>query len=215
MKNILLLAPPAAGKGTQSELLQKRYGLVSISTGDLLREASKRKDSIGEKIRKTIQDGKLVDDETVLELLEERFQKIGNQNFLLDGFPRTVGQANLLEDLLKRIGMSLDGVFYLEVPREVLEKRITGRRLCKSCGKIHNINLEKSLEKCACGGDLIIRSDDTKEAFEVRYQTYLESTAPLIDYYQNKGNLHYVDANRDISEVFSSITLIMESGDLV
>lgn len=214
MKNILLLAPPAGGKGTQSELLQERYGIISISTGDLLRKASKREDELGEKIRKTIQNGKLVEDEIVLELLTKRLQEIGDENFLLDGFPRTVNQANELDLLLNKIGIELDYVFYLEVPKDILEKRITGRRLCNSCGKIHNVYLDENMKKCSCGGELSIRSDDTKEAFEIRYQTYLESTAPLIEYYESKNILYRIDANRDIQDVFLSITSVMERNSL-
>lgn len=211
MKNILLLAPPAAGKGTQAELLQKKYGVVSIATGDLLREASRRDDDFGRYIKSQLETGHLLDDDIVLKLLKEKFQTISGRNFLLDGFPRNIHQAKRLEELLDGVHETLDYVFFLDVPRDILEERITGRRICNSCAKIHNIN-SYSDSTCSCGGELCQRSDDTKEAFQVRYQTYLNHTLPLVTYYQNKRILHTVDANRSVEEIFDTITSILEGG---
>lgn len=211
MRNILLLAPPAAGKGTQSELLQKKYGVVSIATGDLLREASMREDDFGRFLREQLKTGHLIEDATVFKLLKEKFHELSGKNFLLDGFPRNVHQAEELDMLLKSVDEKLDYVFLLDVPKEVLESRITGRRLCKSCEKIYNINSHPALT-CCCGGELYQRSDDTKDAFQIRYQTYLNHTLPLVEYYQNKQILYLIDANRSVEEVFDTITSILEGG---
>lgn len=211
MKNILLLAAPAAGKGTQAGLLKEKYGICPISTGDLLRQASSVNDEMGQKLQEIMKSGKLVDDETVLELLKKRFQELSGESFLLDGFPRNVNQAHELDILLNSVEQTLDYVFWLDVPKEVLEKRITGRRTCASCGKIHNIYLEPDLKDiCSCGGMLQTRHDDTIEAFQTRYQTYLDATLPLVEYYQNQGILHRIDATRTIEEVFLAITSIMD-----
>lgn len=214
MSNLLLLAPPASGKGTQAEKLEKKYGIKQISTGNLLRKASKNNDDLGRKITDTLKSGKLVDDEVVISLLREELLKLGNQPFLLDGFPRTINQAEELELLLKEIGTSLDYVFLLEVPKEVLEKRIINRRICSDCGKVYNIADSNNLNSCTtCGGLLITRSDDTVDAYQVRYMAYLNSTYPLIEYYDKKKLLYRIDAARSVEEVFESISTILNRGD--
>jgi len=215
MRNILLLAPPAAGKGTQAELLHNSYGIVPISTGDLLRSASQKEDAFGQKLQEILKSGKLVDDDIVLELLKEKFQTLSGNSFLLDGFPRNVNQARELDILLKEENSKIDYVFLLEVPKDILEKRITGRRICKTCGKIYNVYLEKEpSSKCSCGGMLYQRTDDTIDSFQVRYQTYLDVTLPLVEYYENCGILYKIDATQSIPEVFQSITSILNLGDV-
>lgn len=207
MINILLLAPPAAGKGTQSELLQKDFNLCHISTGDLLREASSKTDEFGLKLREILKSGSLVKDEVVLSLLSNKLNEISD-GFLLDGFPRNINQAVELDKLLASSNRNLDYVFFLDVSSSILERRITGRRMCKSCGKIYNIyNYDK--DTCLCGGELYQREDDTKEAFQVRYKTYLDSTLPLVDYYQKKGILYKIDASLEIDKVNKEITSII------
>lgn len=215
MKNILLLAPPAAGKGTQAALLKEKYGIIPISTGDLLRNASQKKDDFGKKIEEILKSGELVADDIVLTLLKKKFQELSGKSFLLDGFPRNVNQAQELDILLKKQNSKIDYVFLLEVPKEILEKRITGRRICQNCAKIYNSYLEENaLEYCTCGGVLYQRSDDTLDAFKVRYQTFLNATLPLIDYYEKKKILHKIDATRSIEDVFLSITSIMNLEDI-
>ena len=207
MVNILLLAPPAAGKGTQAELLKEEFNLYHISTGDLLREASNKNDEFGLSLREILKSGSLVKDDIVLTLLENKLQGLSN-GFLLDGFPRNINQAVELDKMLLKEDKNLDYVFFLDVDSSILEKRITGRRMCKECGKIYNIfNYNDSI--CTCGGSLYQREDDTKEAFQIRYKTYLDSTLPLVDYYQKKGILYKIDASLEIDKVNKEITSII------
>ncbi len=212
MKNILLLAPPAAGKGTNAEFLQKKYGFVPISTGDLLREESKKDTPLGRKIAEVMKSGQLIDDETVIALLKEKLHSVPKTGFLFDGFPRNIEQAKELDHLLQENSMPLTDVFFLEVDKETLEKRITGRRICKECGKIYNLYLDNNVDVCSCGGELYQRSDDTKEAFQTRYQTYVDATLPLVDYYEKKNILHRIHADGTIDEVFHQISSIIDQG---
>lgn len=198
MKNIILIAVPAAGKGTLSELLVEKYGYIHISTGDLLREASKEKSELGEKIATMLKNGELVSDEIVFELLENKL-KVVDKPYILDGFPRTINQAYKYDELITKLNKSLGIVVVLNCDYDILKNRIVGRWLCKECGSIYNtltgVNTPKEENICdKCGGELYKRSDDNEESFKTRYETYLEKTKPLIDFYQEKGNLHYVNS---------------------
>lgn len=198
MKNIILIAAPAAGKGTLSELLVEKYGYIHISTGDLLREASKEKSELGEKIATMLKNGELVSDEIVFELLENKL-KVVDKPYILDGFPRTINQAYKYDELITKLNKSLGIVVVLNCDYDILKNRIVGRWLCKECGNIYNtltgVNTPKEENICdKCGGELYKRSDDNEESFKTRYETYLEKTKPLIDFYQEKGNLHYVNS---------------------
>lgn len=198
MKNIILIAAPAAGKGTLSELLVEKYGYIHISTGDLLREASKEKSKLGEKISTMLKNGELVSDEIVFELLENKL-KVVDKPYILDGFPRTINQAYKYDELITKLNKSLGIVVVLNCDYDILKNRIVGRCLCKECGSIYNtltgVNTPKEENICdKCGGELYKRSDDNEESFKTRYETYLEKTKPLIDFYQEKGNLHYVNS---------------------
>ena len=198
MKNIILIAAPAAGKGTLSELLVEKYGYIHISTGDLLREASKEKSELGEKISTMLKNGELVSDEIVFELLENKL-KVVDKPYILDGFPRTINQAYKYDELITKLNKSLGIVVVLNCDYDILKNRIVGRWLCKECGSIYNtltgVNTPKEENICdKCGGELYKRSDDNEESFKTRYETYLEKTKPLIDFYQEKGNLHYVNS---------------------
>ena len=198
MKNIILIAAPAAGKGTLSELLVEKYGYIHISTGDLLREASKEKSELGEKISTMLKNGELVSDEIVFELLENKL-KVVDKPYILDGFPITINQAYKYDELITKLNKSLGIVVVLNCDYDILKNRIVGRWLCKECGSIYNtltgVNTPKEENICdKCGGELYKRSDDNEESFKTRYETYLEKTKPLIDFYQEKGNLHYVNS---------------------
>ena len=200
MKNIMFIAPPAAGKGTASEKLKKKYGYAHISTGDLLRDAVKKGDALGKKIKEMQDQGLLVTDEIVYELLERRLREPDCENgYILDGFPRNLEQAEKYDEILKKINKDLGYVFLLEAPYDLLMKRIVGRRLCSKCGKIYQVLIKGDMTPkqdgiCdACGGSLYQRSDDNEEAFETRYKTYLDKTSPLIDFYDKKGVLVRVD----------------------
>ncbi len=199
MKNIILIAPPAAGKGTLATQLKEKYHIPHISTGDILRDVAGRDDEIGMYVQETMSKGALVKDEIIYQLLEERIKEKDCQNgYILDGFPRNLEQAKRYDEILEAVGQSLGFVIILDVDKEVLKKRVTGRRICKDCGAIYNINIENNMPKkdstCdVCSGALYQRSDDNLEAFEHRYQAYLDMTEPLIDYYGEKGVVRHVD----------------------
>jgi len=212
--NIILLAPPAAGKGTQAELLKSAYNLNHISTGDLLRSASLEDSDFGRNLNKIMESGTLVSDDIVLEVLNKYLDTTTNMNLLLDGFPRSIYQAEKLDEILKEKNSQVDYVILLNVPKDVLLNRITGRRLCKSCGAIYNVNIDPLKPKnetiCdKCSSELIIRKDDNEETFNIRYDEYLTQTSPLIRYYQEKGNLYEIDSTGSKEEVFNQIEEIL------
>ena len=208
--NIILLAPPAAGKGTMSELISKKYDLEPLSTGDLLRAVLNKGDEESVRLKKIMDSGQLIDDDYILSLVKE---KLGNnKGYIFDGFPRTINQANALENLLTSINDKIDKVIYITVPKEVSLKRTIGRRVCPNCKKVYNIyfNKPKNEKICdECGSNLIKRNDDVEEVFNKRYDTYLKETMPLIEYYKNKGLLEEVE-NIDKEETFAQITKILE-----
>ena len=216
MKNIMFIAPPAAGKGTQAELVQKKYKLPHISTGDILREISKEDSEIGEYVRETLASGKLVKDEITYQLIEDRLKKEDCKNgFIIDGFPRNLDQANEYDKILERLNYEVGNVILIDIDKEILEKRITGRRLCEKCGAIYNINDENMTPKVEsvcdqCGGKLYQRSDDNLESFQTRYQTYLDKTEPIIDHYKKQGVLKVVDGNDTIDNIFVKIDKIIK-----
>ena len=201
MKNIILIAPPAAGKGTLSEMLEEKYGYVHISTGDLLRDEAKRDTELGKKISKILATGELLPDEIVFSLLEERLmQNDIKKGFILDGFPRTIEQAKKYDELSLKLNINLDCVISLNVDYDTLMKRIVGRLVCEYCGSVYNtltgVNTPKKDGICdKCGKKLYKRSDDNEDSFKTRYETYLEKTKPLLDFYNKKNLLSYVDAN--------------------
>lgn len=208
--NIILLAPPAAGKGTQSNKIVEKYNLKHISTGDLLRASLNNDDELSNQIREIMSSGKLVSDEIILELIKKELNASNEFGVALDGFPRNLTQAIKFEELLKELNQSIDKVLYLTISKEEALNRIVGRRTCKSCGRIYNtmIELEKPLkeETCdECGIPLTRREDDNEDTFASRYQTYLSETEPLIHFYQEKGLLATIDASLKTEEVFNKI----------
>lgn len=212
--NIILLAPPAAGKGTQAEVLKKVYNLNHISTGDLLRSASQEENDFGKNLKKMMESGNLVSDDIVLEVLNRYLEKCTILNLLLDGFPRNIYQADKLDEMLKLRKSKINYVFLLNVSKDILADRIIGRRLCKSCGKVYNVNIDPLKPKnetiCdECGGELFARSDDNINTFNVRYNEYERQTSPLIDYYKNKGILYEVDSSISPEETFKQIEEIL------
>ena len=215
--NLILIAPPAAGKGTQSKILEKVYGFAHISTGDLLREASSLDNDLSIKLREILASGQLVNDEIVLELLKRRIlQEDCNKGYILDGFPRNVEQAVKYKEILTEVNRENDFIIVLDVEKEILLQRITGRRICKNCGSIYNVNIESSKPKSdmicdSCGGTLYQREDDNEDSFTKRYNEYLFKTKPLIDYYSEEGKLYHVDANQSRDDITSQIKLILET----
>ena len=190
---LVFLGPPGAGKGTLASEVAKYYGIPHISTGSMFRNAIKKHTPLGEKIRKIIDSGALVDDETTAALVKERLAQTDAQNgFILDGFPRTIAQAEILEAFC-----SLDAVINFDISDEAVIKRLSGRRLCPSCGKNFHIEFMKPLIEGLCDNcraTLVIRDDDKTEAIVKRLETYREQTFPLIEFYQNKNLLITLDA---------------------
>ena len=196
-KNIIFIAPPAAGKGSQSSMLKSEFNLAHISTGDLLREEAK-KDS---KLKSQMESGNLIDDATVTKLLEKRLKMNDCDNgYILDGYPRNINQANILEELLNKLNKQVNYVFYLDIDKELALKRACGRLGCPKCGRIYNKFFEESKPKVdnlcdECNVTLVHRDDDNEKSFEHRFDTFMEKTKPLIDYYKEKNLLYNIDSN--------------------
>ncbi len=193
--NFVFLGPPGAGKGTQADIIAKKHGLVKISTGDILRAAVKNGTELGKLADEYMKRGELVPDEVMLGLIEEQLADI-DRGFILDGFPRTVKQAEGLDELLKKKNLPLKAVILLDVPDDEIVKRLSARRVCPNCGAVYNLlfNPPKEDEICdICGTKLIQRKDDNPETIKRRLDVYREQTSPLIDYYQAKGLLVKID----------------------
>lgn len=209
--NLILFGAPGAGKGTQSELLIKRLGMTQISTGDLFRAAIKGQTDLGKKAQEYMDKGQLVPDSIVIGMVEEVLQK-GVKNFILDGFPRTVAQAEALDNLLNKMTLSIGKAIFLEVPMEILMDRLTGRRVCKSCGAVYHIVSKPSKTEGVCdncGGEVIQRNDDKADVIETRLKTYQEFTSPLKEFYKKSGKYIQVDGNRGTEEVYKEIEKII------
>jgi len=212
--NIVFLGPPGAGKGTQAKILIERYGIPQISTGDMLREHRAKGTELGKKAQEYMDKGQLVPDEIILGMVKERLSQPDCQKgFILDGFPRTVVQAEALDKLLSEMGKKLDFALALIVPDDLLVERLTGRRTCKNCGMMYHIKYKppKVEGKCdVCGGELYQRPDDNEETVRNRLKVYHEQTAPLIEYYKNKGILREIDGSKSIEEITQQIISILE-----
>ena len=194
----VLFGPPGAGKGTIAGALVARTKAVHIATGDLLRAQMKEKTQLGERARSYIDKGELVPDELVIAMAEERLdQGDAAEGFILDGYPRTISQAEILDRFLSCRGHSLDGVFELQLAEDVIIRRLSGRRICPACETIYNVyTMPPKVEgKCdKCGAALITREDDNPKSIAIRFKAYQEQTAPLLDYYRPRGMLFAVDA---------------------
>ena len=206
---IILLGPPGSGKGTQAELLSKKYGIPHIAMGDILREEVARGTSLGKKVNVYMSRGELVPDEIVIEVLKERIKKPDCKNgFILDGFPRTLNQAKALDTMLDELGFRIDAVVYIDVPDEEIVRRLSLRRTCRVCGRVYNLyyNPPKQDGKCdVCGGELFIRDDDKPEVIRNRLKVYNEQTRPLVSYYEESKLLVRVDGANSIDNVFQQI----------
>jgi adenylate kinase len=211
---IILLGPPGAGKGTQAERIVKEHLLAYVSTGDILRSAVKAQSALGRKAKQFMDEGKLVPDELVVEIVKDRLMDSDcAKGALLDGFPRTLVQAEFLEKALPDIGISIDRILSIEVEEEELIERLTGRRVCSECSANFHLKFKppKVRNVCdKCGGDLCQRDDDTLETVKERLEVYNKLTEPLISYYEQKGLLSAVDGNKDIDAVYEQINSIIE-----
>ena len=199
---LILLGAPGAGKGTVAKMLTEIDGSVQISTGDILRAAVKEGTELGKKAESYMKAGELVPDQLIMDIMGERLLEDDcKAGFLLDGFPRTIPQAEALKELLAKLGIELDGAVNLNVPRDVILDRLTTRRTCTDCGAIYNVksNPPKEEGKCdACGGSVVQRDDETEEAISKRLDVFNEQTAPLVGFYEKEGML--VDVNATSSD---------------
>lgn len=219
MKNIIFIAPPAAGKGTQAKLLSNKYSIPHISTGELLREESNKTTELGKKIKEIISSGKFVNDEIITSLLKLRLMREDcNNGYILDGYPRNIEQAHIYEDLLKSINKDLGIVIFFDIDKDLAMERTLSRIACPHCGTSYNLlvnELKPKLEGICdkCNSSLEIRSDDTPESFITRFDTYINKTQSLIDYYKEKNVLREIKVEKDLSaqDIFSKVEEIVNN----
>ncbi len=210
---LVLLGAPGAGKGTQAKKLIEKYGIPQISTGDILRKAVADGTPLGKEAKSYMNKGELVPDSVVIGLVKERIaQDDCKKGYILDGFPRNTAQAEVLDKVLAEMKAPLDTALSVDVDKDVLMKRLTGRRTCRSCGQMYNIYFSPSKKDGVCdkcGGELFQRDDDKEETIKKRLDVYDAQTAPLIDYYRKKGILKSVQGVGDIEEIFNKVCAVL------
>jgi len=211
---LILLGPPGAGKGTQAVSISDKFNIPHISTGDIFRKNIKEGTALGKKAKDFINKGELVPDSLVVELVEDRLKEDDCKGgFLLDGFPRTIFQAEALDEVLDNSGIKLNSVVNIQVDPKLLVARATGRRICKSCGATYHIEFNPSKVEGVCdkcSGELYQRPDDTEETVANRIDIYLNETSPLIEYYTNKGIIANINGQQEITKVFTDIEKALE-----
>ena len=207
--NLMLFGAPGAGKGTQAKFLIEKYNIPQISTGDILRAAIVDKTDMGMEAKNFMDAGKLVPDSTIIGIIKDRLAQADCKNgFILDGFPRTLGQAEALTQLMETMKISLDKVISLNVPDELIVGRITGRRVCASCGASFHVEFNPSKKEGVCDyceGELTIRKDDNEETVKSRLASYHEQTTPLIEFYTKMGVFIQLDGTKDVADVTSDM----------
>jgi adenylate kinase len=211
---VVLLGPPGAGKGTQAKLLQDEFGACQISTGDILRKAVAEQTPLGKEAAEYINRGALVPDDVIVNLVAERLKERDcEKGFILDGFPRTIPQAQGLDRILKTMGLSLNGVLSVQVPESIIIERLAGRRTCRSCGALSHMvfNPPKKTGVCdRCGGELYQREDDREETIANRLKVYEKQTAPLANYYRERGLLREIDGVGEVNDIRARVTKALE-----
>jgi len=217
--NILLVGPIASGKGTQAQRLIEKFSLAHVEMGGLLRAITKEETPLGQKVKDFLDNGKLVTDDIVAEIVENYLQGINRlDGILFDGFPRILSQAKYFEEILTKKGLKIDAVVYLTLPKEEILDRILNRRTCEKCGRIFNVvTLPSKVEGICddCGGNLVKRSDETEEKTAVRIKWFEDEVVPMINYYQEKGMVEEVDGNRPIELIFGDIVERLKKRGLV
>ena len=216
MRNIILLGPPGVGKGTQAKMISEKFSIPQISTGDILRKAVTEKSTLGIEAKAFMDRGELVPDSLVIGIIDERLKGDNcKKGFILDGFPRTVNQAEELDKILKQKGYTLSAVLSIEASDTELISRLGGRRSCKECGEVFHLrfNPPKKPDVCdKCNGRLFQRKDDNEETIKERLKAYKSQTTPLINYYRDKGKLASVRGEGNIKEIFTSLCKMIEKG---
>ena len=202
MKCIILLASPGAGKGTASDYIENKYGYKHISSGSLLRSEA----LVNEEIKSLIDKGSFVSDETVMDILKKNLDF--NKDMILDGMPRNLNQAKMLDSLFKENNIDLEKVIFIDIDKEIAAKRVINRLTCDKCKRVYNKENTNSKVCMICGGNLITREDDTKEVFDLRYDTYLNETKPLVDYYKDK--LVRIYNNDTLESLYNNLDKEME-----
>lgn len=213
--NLVLMGLPGAGKGTQAEKIVEKYGIPHISTGDMFRAAMKDETELGLKAKSFMDKGELVPDEVTIGIVRERLSKDDcTKGFLLDGFPRTVPQAEALEKILSDLEKKLNFVINVQVDQDILMERLTGRRICKSCGATYHLVFNPPSESGVCdrcGGELYQRADDNEATVKNRLEVNIKQSQPLLDFYNSKGYLRNIDGQQDIQKVFSDLDELLST----
>jgi adenylate kinase len=211
---VVLLGPPGAGKGTQAKLLREKFEACQVSTGDILRKAVADQSPLGKEASAYIRRGDLVPDGVIVKLVAERLkEKDCAQGFILDGFPRTIPQAQSLEEILQKMGTGLQSVLLVQVPHRIIVERLAGRRTCKYCGALYHLKFNPSASESVCdrcGGELLQRDDDREETISARLKVYDKQTAPLVDYYRQRGILREIDGVGSVDDIRNRLIKALE-----
>jgi adenylate kinase len=211
--NIILMGLPGAGKGTQGERIVEEFGIPHISTGDMFRAAIREETEMGLLAKSYMDQGLLVPDEVVIGIVKERLNKPDcEKGFMLDGFPRTLAQAESLDTMLLQLGRTIDHVINIDVDRSILLERLTGRRICKGCGATYHVVFNPTKEEGVCdkcGGELYQRDDDNEATVATRLDVNIEQSAPILAYYEDKGLLRNINGQQDINVVFADVAKVL------
>ena len=205
-KTLIFLGPPGAGKGTQAQRLVEEKGFIQISTGDILREAVRNGTELGKKAKEYMDAGKLVPDELIISIMMEKLKELEGKDIILDGFPRTIPQAEALDKMLTELNRKVDAVILFEIPDKEVIERLSGRRIDPKTGKVYHIKYNPPPE----GVEVIQRDDDKEEVIKKRLEVYHKQTAPLIEYYKNQNKLFAVDASKSPDDVYKEILSVIE-----
>ncbi len=205
-KTIIFLGPPGAGKGTQAQRLAQEKGFIQISTGDILREAVKNGTELGKKAKEYMDAGKLVPDDLIISIIKEKLQELEGKDIILDGFPRTIPQAEALDKMLPELNRKVDAVILFEVPDELVIERLSGRRIDPKTGKVYHVKYNPPPSDV----EVIQRDDDKEEVIRKRLEVYHQQTTPLIEYYKKQNKLHVIDASKSPDEVYKEILSVIE-----